>query len=453
MRKLFNILCLVMALTMLITACGGGQPAADEPVADVPSGDEPVADVPSGDEPAVGAPAEEISGTVRMYKGPFGPDEVALQNEIVARFNEEYPNIEVIFEVFDWPTQEAQITAALAGGTHDLIYVPEGMYPKFAYQGGPIEDVSWCVDDPAWAEERDNVLYWDVATSPDGLLGGIPNVWIPESHFVVNVDMLKEAGVPDDWNASLEGVRDAAIAVHETFPDAYGIAWRTAGLANFSQHDWYGYMLRSGANYLNEDFTACGMNTPELVETFQWLVDLQNMEGVTPEPGAYTWDGLRGLFQGGKLAITHDEPPLAGALASNPPDFEYAMTGIPGLVNDNLLTFRGFYVIPTASKNKEAACEVAKFWVKPENEVWYLNRTSGLYPALADTGGIEVFPDDAVLASGMDLAQYAEGPQFHKQMVEFQNLVQPLFDEMMLGNITPQELIDDACVQIEAKLR
>lgn len=390
-------------------------------------------------------------GTVKMYKGPFGPNEVELQNETVAKFNEIYPDIEVTFETFDWPTQEAQITAALAGGTHDVIYIPEGMYPKFCYKGGPLEDLSSHVEDPDWQEERNNVLYWDVATSPDGLLGGVACVWIPESHFVANLDMLKEASAPDDWYTSMDKVRDVVIKM--TKEGKYGFAFRTGGLANFSQHDWYGYVLRSGANYLTDDFKSCGLNKPELVETFQWLVDLQNKYKVTPEFGEYTWDGLRGLFQAGKIGIMHDEPPIAGVLKSNPPDFEYAFFPIPGNVKDVLLTFRGFWCIPASSKNKEAAWEVIKFWVRPENEVNYLNRTAGLYPALKDTKGIEVFPDDPVLHAGMDLADYAEGPQFHPQMVEFQNLVQPLFDEMMQGKITPQELIDKACQQIGTKLK
>lgn len=434
-----KVIFLSMILVVLLAACAQPTPEAPPPEEAAP------------EEPAEEAMPEELTGTVKFYKGPFGPDEVPQQEANIALFNEEYPNIKVTFETFDWPTQEAQITAALAGATHDLIYIPEGMYPKFAYQGGPLEDLSWCVDDPAWAEQKENVLYWDVATSPDGLLGGIPNVWIPESHFVVNLDLLEAANVPDDWYESMDGVRDAAIAM--TTDDVHGFGFRTAGLANFSQHDWYGYVLRSGANYLNEDFSACGLNKPELVETFQWLVDLQNKDKVTPEFGAYTWDGLRGLFQAGKLAIMHDEPPIAGVLASNPPDFEYTFLPIPGNVKDVLLTFRGFYAVPKDSENKEAACEYAKFLVRPEIEVTYLNGTAGLYPALKDTGGIPIFPDDPVLQSGIDLAQYAEGPQFHPQMLEFQNLVQPLFDEMMQGNITPQELIDQACEQIEAKLQ
>ncbi len=390
--------------------------------------------------------------TIRFYKGPFGPNEAELQEAIIAQFEAEHPNIDVVFDMFDWPTQEAQITAALAGGTHDVIYVAEGMYPKFAFQGGPLTDLAPYVNDPSFQEQYDNILYWDVATAPDGFLGGVPNVWIPESHFVANLDLLEAAGVPEDWYETMEGVRQAAIAMNNPDEGIYGLAFRTGGLANFSQHDWYGYVLRSGANYLTPDFQQCGLNTPELVETFQWLVDLQNTDRVTPEFGAYSWDGLRGLFQAGRIGIMHDEPPIAGVLASSPPDFEFAFFPIPGNARDVLLTFRGFYVIPATSQNKDAAWEMIKYWTTPEVEVNYLNSTSGLYPALADTGGIEIFPNDPVLQAGMDLAQYAEGPQFHPQMVEFQNLVQPLFDEMMQGRMTPQELIDEACTQIESIL-
>ena len=403
-------------------------------------------------EVAAGAP-QDISGTVRFYKGPFGPNEADLQNEIIGKFSKEYPKIKVIFEMFDWPTMEQQLTAAIAGGTHDMIYIPEGMYPKFCFKGGPLEDLAPFVNDPSFKAQKDNILYWDVAKSPDGVLCGVPNVWIPESHFVANLDLLKKAGVPDDWYTSMDKVRQAAIAMTSTQKGIYGFAFRTGGLANFSQHDWYGYVLRSGADYLNKDFTACGLKTPKLVETFQWLVDMQNKYKVTPEFGAYTWDGLRGLFQAGKIGIMHDEPPIEGVLKSNPPDFKYAFFPIPGNVKTVLLTFRGFYAIPKSSKNKGAAWEAIKFWVRPESEVWYLNRTAGLYPALKDTHGIAVFADDPVLKAGAALAKYAQGPLFHPQMVEFQNLFQPLFDEMMQGRIAPQQAIDQACQQIEKKLK
>ncbi|UCB46212.1 MAG: sugar ABC transporter substrate-binding protein [Spirochaetota bacterium] len=407
--------------------------------------------------PAEKAPSAEtkkdIKGTVKIYKGPFVANEVELYNNIITEFNKEYPNIKVIHEMFDWPTMEAQLTASVAGGTHDVIYFPEGMYPKFCYKGGPLEDLSSYIEDPAWQEERNNILYWEAATAPDGHLGGVPYVWNPQSFLYANLDMLKEAGAPDDWYTSMDKVRDAAIKM--TKGDKYGFAFRTGGFAQMSWFDWYSYILRSGADFLNEDFTACGLNKPELVETFQWLADLQNKDKVMPEYGGYTWDGLQGLFQAGKIGILNDETILLNLLKENPPDFEYSCFPAPGNARDVLLVFRGFFAIPETSKNKEAAWEVIKFWSRPEMAVPYINSTFAVYPVLKDYHGIELYPgaEEIHIPLEKNFYELAQGPQFHPQMVEFQNVVQPLFDELMLGKITPQQLIDQACSQINEKLK
>jgi ABC-type glycerol-3-phosphate transport system substrate-binding protein len=437
-RQFLKWIVFVLILSAVLAGCAPAAPA-----------EEPAAEEPAAEEPA--AP-EEISGTVRFYKGPFGPNEAEQYAELIAKFNEEFPNIEVIHEMYDWPTQEAQITAALAGGTHDVIYVAEGYYPKFAFAGGPLHDLSTFVEEESFQEQRENILYWDIAESPDGVLGGVPYIWITESLFMVNDDLLEQAGVPDDWNESLEGVHEAAAAIDALGDDIHGIAWRSPAGEEGAQYDWYGYILRSGADYLNEDMTGCGLDTPEMVETFNTLKAMQD-EGLTPEYGAYGWDGLRGLFQGGKLGIMHDEQPFAGVLAGSDPGFNYHFENIPGLANNNMLTFRGFLVIPENSPNQQAAWEWIKFLARPENEVWYLNNTNGLYPALADLEGEELFPNNPVLTDAVSMAQYAQGPLFHPQALEFEHIVQPHIDEFFSGDITAEELISQSCEQIEATLQ
>lgn len=438
--KTYRILATLVLVVLLASACGPTPtPAPPTPTAGPPPTE----------------PPEEVSGTVRFYKGPFAPVEMEAQENIIALFNEEYPNVEVIFELYDWPTMEQQITSALAAGTHDVVYIPMAMLPKFCYEGGPLEDLRPYVTDSAWKDEYESIRLWEYAEALDGTICAVPYVWGVNSAFFANLDLLEEAGVPDDWYTSVDGVRDAAVAVHETNPDAYGIAWRTAGLANFSQFDWYGYMLRSGANYLNEDFSGCGMNKPELVETFQWLVDLQQMEGVTPEFGAYTWDGLRGLWQGGKLAITHDETLFWKTIKTNPPDFEWDIFPIPGNVKDTILGIPGFLTITANSENKEAAWEVIKFYVRGDVHIPHFINVVGSFPARKDALEYDVYPEDPFFKHAIEVfLNYGYSTfQMHPQMVEFQNLVQPLFDEMMQGKITPQEMVDQACEQIEAKLK
>jgi ABC-type glycerol-3-phosphate transport system substrate-binding protein len=95
------------------------------------------------------------------------------------------------------------------------------------------------------------------------------------------------------------------------------------------------------------------------------------------------------------------------------------------------------------------AQEAIKYWVKPEVIVNYLNGTAGLYPVVKDTHGI--VPSRMIYPCRWhEPGPIRSGPQFHPQMLEFQNLFQPLFDEMMQGNITPQETVDQACEQIES---
>ena len=105
-------------------------------------------------------PNTDLSGTVRVYKGPFHPDEVKLQEAMVASFNEKFPNVQVVVEQFEWPNQEAQVTASLASGAHDVYYTAEDKYHKFSPEGGPLMDLQPLVD--AW-DQKDFIQFWDTA--------------------------------------------------------------------------------------------------------------------------------------------------------------------------------------------------------------------------------------------------------------------------------------------------
>ena len=48
----------------------------------------------------------------------------------------------------------------------------------------------------------------------------------------------------------------------------YGLGMRENGTKNFGQFEWYGYMLRSGTDFLTPDQKKPGLNTPELDDEF-----------------------------------------------------------------------------------------------------------------------------------------------------------------------------------------
>jgi ABC-type glycerol-3-phosphate transport system substrate-binding protein len=60
---------------------------------------------------------KSLTGTVKLYKGPFAANEADLQQKYIDSFKSVSPNVTVQFSAFDWTQATAQMTAALASGS------------------------------------------------------------------------------------------------------------------------------------------------------------------------------------------------------------------------------------------------------------------------------------------------------------------------------------------------
>jgi multiple sugar transport system substrate-binding protein len=391
-------------------------------------------------------PNTDLGGTVRVYKGPFNANEVANQERMIAEFNKRFPNVQVVVEQFEWPNQEAQVTASLAANAHDVYYTAEDKYRKFSVEGGPLLDLEPLVN--AW-DQKDKILFWDAAKERGEILAGVPYIWNLQSNLVLNLDIAEAAGVdPATITESYDGLVEAAKKM--TSADVWGYVFRH-GIPHDGQYDWQGYLYRNGTDLLNEDWTAPGINTPGGVAAIQYMADLINVHKVCHPFGQYGWSAQRDLFQAGKIGLLTDEFTFFNILKAAEVPFAWQFLPMPpGQVNANMLVFRGFLSINKNSPNPEAAWELIKFYLDPTVMVPYLNDVA-LASARADAAETGQFADQPELAQLMsDWAPLGQGPCAHPRALSMVTVAEPYVESVFLGQSGAQEALDQAAAEISS---
>ena len=188
-RKMKQFLALLLSIFMIagLTACGssggsassaasGGEKASDEPV--------------------------ELTIWINGKDSYISPDEQKKPeeewyfNQAIARFEAKYPNIKVKMIVqADGETAHQQFKAdELAGTAPDMANLWTGQY---TYQ---LEDACLDIKDLIPAEDKENILGWDAATTPSGKILGYPTSDNQVCFFMYNKKIIEECGLDFENN-------------------------------------------------------------------------------------------------------------------------------------------------------------------------------------------------------------------------------------------------------------
>jgi ABC-type glycerol-3-phosphate transport system substrate-binding protein len=335
-----TILFLGVILTLLLSACGGGQPAASN---------------------------EKVTITVWDYYGEATPVKPLIEG-----FQKENPNITVQYEALDWDTTLEKLNVVVTGGTPpDVVTLDMTWLPKFAALGA-------FTDLKALSGGKLNGAAWDQAYTPGGLEAITYNGQVVAALYDFDVyalyyraDLLEQKGlqVPKTWDELME------VSQKLVEGDKYRYQWLAE---TFHGSQW---IFENGGSLMSADNKTVTFNSPEAVEAIQVYTDL-----LTKYSAIYWGEDQGERIQGikdGRIAMFSDGPYNMGIMKSAAPE----MAGMWRVAVHPYGKQPGSYlggtglIIPAQSKQKEAAWKFIEYAMRVENQIG-VYKYAGAAPAL-----------------------------------------------------------------------
>jgi multiple sugar transport system substrate-binding protein len=224
----------------------------------------------------------------------------------------------------------------------------------------------------------------------------------------------------------------------------YALAW------------WPMYLYLYEADVLTEDGSACALTSPEAIAGLEKMVELQGDGGIAPSRESLAAQSDWDMFIAGRLAMFPVGPWGVQPFNDNITDFEWDIAHHPAFETQATFLFGNSYAISSSSENKDAAWTFLKFATGPEGS---LIRQQGKYEIspvrevaesefLASLAGAP--PENAIVF--MEAVDYAVTPPAHPQWSEIHDAIWPELELALLGEITVEEAVNNACTAVNGIL-
>lgn len=380
------------------------------------------------------ATAEQF--TLKFWKAPHSPNEVALWEPLIAEFEAANPDIKIEHLVTPWATWAEQYSAGFSSGEPPCVaYMVDWLSGPFANKGVFLD-----LEEAGYAQEVQDAYggNWSRG-SVGGHQVGIPLATVPRM-WMYNTDLFEQAGVEppeegwtwDDFVTIARALKAGGVEV----PYAIDMTG-----ANFGYQDFLPWLWNAGGDILNEDLTASRVAEPEAYQTIAMIKGWMD-EGLAPPIGTYTVIEGENLFMRGGVAMYNMRASVLPQIASEFQDLQYGIIAAPTGPAGTNYNFQdwGYYAIPKECGNHDAAWKWLSFITSKDITERYLEPT-GLYPARIDTN---LFADDP--EAQIFLASMGNTRNFpiHEYTLEILDAWWSEVERSMLGELTPQEASENA---------
>lgn len=274
----------IVGLSLVVTACGGGQPSPASSTAESSSGGAPATSQ---------APAEKVTFTLTTWAGEG--ESAELQEFVLDKINASQDEFEIVHQPAPADYYTKLQTALASDTAADFMWLSQEYIAGYASRGALLDltDLLTDVDSPAADASR---YFPDVIKTAqyEGKLYGLP--WIAQPVLLYyNPALFDAAGIdyPDDtWDWD----KFASTAQELTKDDQYG----------FSANGWppiHMFIWQAGGEVIADDLSSSPIDTPEAIAGAEFYKSLIYNPACCPTEETIAEQGFSEMFKAGKVAM------------------------------------------------------------------------------------------------------------------------------------------------------
>ena len=422
-RTVSILLVMAVAFTMTFTGCSSGGAKSTET-----STKEPV--------------------TLTYTNFSAGADNAEALNAMIESFEAANPGIKIISNPVGYGEVFTQLATQIAAGNEPDIYeLNIENFLAFSLRAKPLE--LGPLFEKTGADP--NVYGKGVreAVSLDGKQYAIPLSYSTVV-LIYNKDLFDRAGVAYPtaewtWDDELE----AAKKIRALDKDIYGM------FQEIQFWEFYKTVQQNGGSLLSSDGKKFTINSPENINTLQYMVDRVRVHKVMPSEVERADRGALDMFKEGKLGMIRQGVWSFTDLSSSVKDFEWDVQVEPG--NTKKAT-HFFANVVSISKNTKYPEEAFKFINAMGSDKQIANirlLAKWEIPPVVDTEIVKAYlaktpPDNK--AAVLDSMNYSVTPPKLEQFQELTDIINPQLEAIRSNGKSAKEVLDALQLEVEKKI-
>ncbi|PUU89583.1 MULTISPECIES: ABC transporter substrate-binding protein [Halanaerobium] len=397
---------------------------------------------------ALSTSAETIK-MISMKQAGWTPEEY---NQIIAEFEEDNPGVEVELTLVGYDALHDKLITSISGANpaYDVVLIDDIWYAQFAEAG-------WLLDvtDRVSSNMKDDVYdkAWEIVGYNERLYG-LP--WLLDlEYFFYNEQILNEAGIenpPTTW----EEVVEQSKIIKEKGIVEYPMVWSWAQIEALIC-DWVTLLKGNNGEFFDEN-NKPAFNNEEGIETLTWMKETIDSGLTNPASLSANEEEVRRIFSQGNAAFTinwvymyellnnPDESNIVGQTQlALMPVFEDAKA--EGIESASITGSMGFSVTKNSS-NEDLAYDLIEFMTSKDIQTRYADHVTPMYKSVMKQEEIiEMHPETFKMFDKQFPYIYSR-PKV-PYYTEVSRALQTSIQNALVGNVSPQEALDNAAEEVE----